>query len=621
MNKIFRFFLYLWPFLLIACSDSDPNPWLGHQPEPMGIYEVKGDIESLQDGITRIDERTLAFVLYAPLSSEVHLLGDFNNWDSETAFQLQQEGDRFYIFLKGFEQDKDYACQYLVDRTTRIADPYATSILDPQDKWIDSTIYPGLYPYPQGAKGELAMLVTTRIDSYAWEVADFRLADPNQMVIYELLIRDFTEDRSIKAVNDKLPYLKELGVNAIQLMPFNEFEGNISWGYNPSYYFAPDKAYGTPQDYKRFIDACHKEGIAVIMDLVLNHAFDQSAFVKLAKDQSGNIDPSNPWFNVESPNPVYEWGQDFNHESKVTQALVDSICSFWMSEYKIDGFRFDFTKGFTNTPGDGWAYDSARIHILKRMVDEIWRRNKHAIVIFEHLTDNKEEKELAEHGIYLWGNMNHNYNQATMGYEQNDLNWTAYTQRGWTKPHLVSYMESHDEERLMFKNLAFGNSNGTYNIKDLETALQRTEAAAAFFFSVPGPKMIWQFGERGYDIELNDDRLAIKPSLWTYMDEPARRKLYERYSTFIHLRQNNPAFGTSNFRIEAGENELKSILLRDPKAYIFTVANLSMDVVHQTFDLESSGVWTDYFSKEVVSKTAQVSLSLNPGEYKILIQK
>lgn len=257
-------------------------------------------------------------------------------------------------------------------------------------------------------------------------------------------------------MQDKIGYLKTLGVNAIELMPFNEFEGNDSWGYNPSFYFATDKAYGTSNDFKTFIDACHTNGIAVIMDIVLNHSYGQSPMVRMYQN-GDRVSSENPWYNTVSPNTSYSWGYDFNHESSYTKRFVDSVCAYWMKEYKIDGFRFDFTKGFTNTPGDGQQYDPSRIKVLKRIADEIRKRKSNAIIIFEHLADNSEERELSDYGILLWGNMNYNTNEATMGWGEEsgggslkgDLSRASYKNRGWNKPNLVSYMESHDEERII----------------------------------------------------------------------------------------------------------------------------------------------------------------------------
>jgi pullulanase/glycogen debranching enzyme len=203
----------------------------------------------------------------------------------------------------------------------------------------------------------------------------------------------------------------------------------------------------------------------------------------------GKPSPDNPWFNVTSPNTTYSWGYDFNHESTATRYFVDRVVEYWLTEFKVDGFRFDFTKGFTNTPGDGGSYDPSRISNLKRIYDKIKSVNTKAVMICEHFAPNTEEKALSDYGIMLWGNSNYNYNEATMGYIQNsDLSWSSYLTRGWNNPNLVSYMESHDEERLMFKNINFGNSNETYNIKDPVTALQRMELAGVFFLPFLDPR-------------------------------------------------------------------------------------------------------------------------------------
>lgn len=624
--KQFKITLLLFVVLFTACNKMDNNPWRGKEviPDASIIVQAKGELAGLSDGITRIDESTLAFALTAPMNNEVYILGSFNNWQPNEEQKMHKEGDRFWIYLTNFDATKSYVCQYLVDQDIRIADPYATVILDKEDGKISSTIYPNLPAYPSGAGGEVAMLVSTSEDKFDWSVPNFKIENPENMVIYELLIRDFTEERSIKAVQEKLPYLKSLGVDAIELMPINEFEGNNSWGYNPSYFFATDKAYGTARAYKEFIDACHQQGMGVIIDLVLNHAFDQCALVKLAKGKDGKLMAGNPWFNLESPNTDYSWGQDFNHESEATQQFVDRVCNYWLDEFKVDGIRFDFTKGFTNTKGNGWNYDADRIRILKRMSDNIWKTNKDAIIIFEHLTDNSEEKELADYGIYLWGNMNHSFNQATMGYDGNDLNWASYKERGWNSPHLVSYMESHDEERIMFKNLAYGKEIEGYSVKDLKTALQRVEAAAAIYFAIPGPKMIWQFGERGYEVELNGvdgkNRLDIKPSHWEHMEDASRVKLYDAFASFIQLRKELPAFSSSQFTMNAGEGLVKKVALHHAAGSVYTVANLDVipHEVHVEFD--KSAKWVDFQSKELITETNAATLNLDAGAYKIIIQ-
>jgi len=621
---LFIILVFLIPVIsFVSCDDNDepvtpPNP------------PVEGN-GSYRDGITRISDDSLAFVLFAPGKELVYLIGDFNDWTTSASYQMERiEDDRFFIKIGDLDKNKEYICQYLIDGKLRIADPYANKISDPQyDAEISSAIYPNLIQYPKGKTTEIAMVVSTKEDNYNWKVTDYKVEDRHNLVIYELLIRDFTEARSIKAVEEKLPYLKALGVNAIELMPFNEFEGNDSWGYNPSFYFATDKIYGTSNDYKDFIDACHQNGMAVIMDMVLNHSYGQSPMVRMYQGSDKNPTADNPWYNTISPNQTYSWGYDFNHESKHTQQFVDSVCAYWMKEYKVDGFRFDFTKGFTNKPGDGWAKDDSRMALLKRMADQVWRRKKDALVILEHLTDNSEETILADYGMILWGNLNYNMNEATMGWGEEageygykgDLSWGSYKERGWGEANLLAYMESHDEERLMFKNEQWGKDYDGYDVKELATGLQRTGAAAVILFSMPGPKMMWQFGELGYDYELNDDRLAPKPVRWDYYDDPLRKELYDVFSAMIKLRLSDPVFLTKDYTIDLTRH-FKVITLRGSGKTAIAMANFDVVAQPKNVDFSTAGNWEDYFSNSTLSTSSgEYSITLQPGEYRLYISK
>lgn len=625
MKCIFYLFLFFCLSGFVACSDKDDS-WDPEHPGPGQDAPVP---EGLKDGITVLSEDSLAFVLFAPGKEEVYLIGDFNDWKTDINYKMHKSDDRFWIKIGDLQADKEYICQYLIDGTLRVADPYAGKISDPwNDVGISSAIYPGLIRYPVGKTTEIAMTVSSSRKPYPWQVTDFKLENPEDLVIYEILLRDFTSERSVKAAKEKIPYLKELGVTAVELMPFNEFEGNDSWGYNPSFYFAPDKAYGTADDYKAFIDECHRQGIAVIMDMVLNHSYGQSPLVRMYQNADGTPSAENPWYNQKSnfSNPDAQWGYDFNHESKYTRQLIDSICSYWMTYYKIDGFRFDFTKGFSNTPYAGtnnWgnAYDAARIRNLKRIYDVIKSRNPHALMICEHLADNSEEKELAAYGLMLWGNMNYNFNEATMGYVANsDFNWASYKQRGWTKPNLVAYMESHDEERIMFKNKAYGKEEGGYSVKDLATGLQRTEAAAVMLLSFPGPKMIWQFGELGYDYELNNNRTAPKPVRWDYYDDAARKRLYSVFARMNKLRRDVAAFSTSDYSISTA-GAFKQILLKCDAGNVCVVANFDVKPVTANVSFGKTGTWTEYFTQNSLSvDQPSVRLELQPGEYRVYIQ-
>jgi hypothetical protein len=292
-----------------------------------------------------------------------------------------------------------------------------------------------------------------------------------------------------------------------------------------------------------------------------------------------------------------------------------------MCDYKIDGFRFDFTKGFTNTPGDGWNFDGKRIDILKRMANAIWAAVPEAYVILEHFTDNSEEKILADYGMLLWGNLNYSYNEATMGYNSNsDLTWGLYQARGWAKPGLVTYMESHDEERLMYKNLQYGNHAGSYDIRDRNTALGRMKLAGAFFFTIPGPKMIWQFGELGYDYSIDyNGRVGNKPIRWDYLNDDQRHKLYLTWAALLKLRAENPVFTsattTVNYQL-AGS--LKRLNLSHGTMNAAIVGNFGVSAADAAPDFQHTGQWYDYFTGDTLTVTDRaMTVFLEPGQFHI----
>lgn len=623
MKKVFP--VLLFAFLIFAslnsCSKDDHNdPAVPDRPleqkRPAGI----------RDGINYSSDQTkVTLSLLAPGKEQVYVAGDFNNWQTSDEYLMKKDGEHFWLTISNLIPQKEYVFQYLIDGHIRVGDPYCEKISDPwDDQYIPESVYPGLIPYPAGKAEGRASVLQTGQTSHIWQNTNYSIPEKEELVIYELLIRDFTEEGTYKAVREKLDYLQQLGVNAIEFMPFSEFEGNSSWGYNPCYYFAPDKAYGTEEDLKELIDACHQRGMIVIQDIVLNHAYGTNPMVMMYWDQANNRPATNnPWFNTVSPNTSFSWGYDFNHESTYTKQFVDSATSYWMTEYKVDGFRFDFTKGFTNTPGDGSGYDASRIAILKRIAGQVWKVNPEAMVILEHFADNAEEKELIawQDGMLIWGNANYNFNEATMGYHENgksDFSWASWQNRGFSKPGLVTYMESHDEERLMYKNLTYGASSGSYSVKNLSTALNRNAMAAAFFFSLTGPKMIWQFGELGYDISIDENgRTGEKPVKWNYFDDTNRKKLFDVYAAMIRLRDQFPVFtsGTETLNLNG---ELKSIQLALNNHHITLIGNFGLTQQTMTVPFQHTGTWYEFFSGGTLTvSSSPVTVTLGPGEYRL----
>ncbi len=597
------------------------NPTFTNAPLPNG----------LKTGINYTGATTATLALFAPYKDFVYLLGDFNDWNVETNYFMNRDSVNadstiWWVELNSLSPGTEYAFQYFVDGKIRIGDPFSGKVLDPwNDQYITAATYPNLKPYPSGKTESIVSILQTAQSPYQWQATNYQRPPKEKLVIYELLVRDFSSLHSYQFLIDTLSYLKSLGVNAIELMPINEFEGNINWGYSPSYHTAVDKYYGTANKLKEFIDICHQNGIAVILDMVLNHAFGQNPLVSMYFDgyytigsNSGiKTTANNPYFNITSPNTTYFWGADFNHEKTATQYYVDRVNRFWLEEYKFDGFRFDFTKGFTNTPGDGGSYDQSRINILERMADKVWEYDSTSYIILEHFAANGEESVLSNYGMMIWGNYNYDYNEATMGYASN-FSGISYKNRGWTYPNLVGYMESHDEERLMFKNITYGNSSGSYNIKNLNEALNRMKLAATFFFTIPGPKMIWQFGELGYDLSINiNGRTGEKPVKWDYLNDARRTNLYKVFKALINLKKNYDAFSTTNFTLDVA-NIVKKINLYHPTMDVFIIGNFGVTQLNPNQNFSKPGWWYDYFSGDSVNITNPTDpISLLPGEFKI----
>lgn len=582
------------------------------------------------------DNQSVTLVLYAPGKSRVGVIGEFtgSNWTEQSVYEMNKtpDGNSWWITISGLTSGKEYAYQFLVDGTLKIADPYTEKILDPaNDPYISSTTYPGLKAYPTGLTTGIVSVLQTGKTPYNWQVTNFAKPDKKSLVIYELLLRDFVANHDWKTLSDSISYFKKLGINAIEVMPFNEFEGNISWGYNPSFYFAPDKYYGPENTLKAFIDKCHQNGIAVIMDIVLNHSFGSSPMVQLYWNSATNTPArNNPWYDSIPTHP-YNVGYQFNHDSPATRYLVSRVVNHWLNDYKIDGFRFDLSKGFTQTVTTDvttWGhYDADRVAIWKQYYDTLQLKSPGSYCILEHFADNDEETVLSNYGMMLWGNENYNYNQATMGYNTGwDFSYGLASVRGWTNPYLVTYAESHDEERLMYKNLQYGNSSGSYNIKDTATALKREELAAAFLLTQPGPKMMWQFGELGYDYSINtcadltvnnNCRTDPKPIRWDYLQQSNRKKLHDVYSALIRLRFDNSM--SDQFISNTSQQDLSGKVKWMYLSKLVVVGNFDVTAQSASIYFPSNGTWYDYLDGTTINVTgnSHTFSNLNPGEYHV----
>lgn len=558
-------------------------------------------------------------------AKRVFLLGDMTDWKLSADYQLFKDGNYFWITLTGLTPGQEYRYQYAVERADgvkkQISDLYSEKVLHPDDQYEPKAVDPNLLDYPtgKGADGYVTVIQPGK-PKYQWSDAtlNFQRPNKNNLVIYELWIYDYTTGSngyggSLKGLMKRLDYIQNLGVNAIELMPICEFDGNYNWGYSPNHYFAPDRAYGSEEMYKEFIDECHKRGIAVILDMVFNHATGLNPMNKLYP--YGTDLANNPWFNVTAPHSdnVYE---DWNHGFEPAHEMFIRALKYWLTEYKVDGFRLDLSHGLCS--------DKANTSVgnLKDYYDKgVKAVSPTAYMICEHWGSNMgtERPQLISYGMQCWNNTTNAYCQTAMGWLKDGDGFGEANRDGY-----VSYCESHDEERMQYKCKKYGNG-------DLQTntaaRLGRIAENVAFNVLLNGSHMLWMWEEIGYDFSINCDvdhpnaenesyRCSKKPRPdaigRNYFTQANRVAAFTKCAQVITLRtqlmpevfEGNPtsqniSSGAQLRKIQWGSN-------------VFAAANFDV-TTNQAVTLPS-GTWYDYLDG---ATQASGTYTLAPGELKV----
>lgn len=549
-------------------------------------------------------------------AKRVFLIGDMTNWKLSADYQLYKDGNYFWITLTGLTPGQEYRFQYAVERADgvkkQISDLYSEKVLHPDDQYEPKKVDPELLDYPSGADGYVTVIQPGK-PAFQWSDAtlNFQRPNKNNLVIYELWIYDYTEGRSLKGLMKRLDYIQNLGVNAVELMPICEFDGNYNWGYSPNHYFAPDKAYGTEEMYKTFIDECHKRGMAVIIDMVFNHATGLNPMNKLYP--YGTDLANNPWFNVNAPHSdnVYE---DWNHGFAPAKEMFTRALKYWLTEYKVDGFRLDLSHGLcSDQPNTAVAnlkyyYDNG----VKTVAPD-------AYMILEHWGSNMgtERPQLISYGMQCWSNTTNAYCQTAMGWLKDGDGFGDANKDGY-----VSYCESHDEERMQYKTKKWGAGDLTTNTS---ARLNRVAENVAFNVLLNGSHMLWMWEEIGYDFSINCDidhpnassesyRCSKKPrpEIRGYFTNADRVAAFTKCAQVITLRtqlmpqvfEGNPTqvtigSGAKLRKIQWGSN-------------VFAAANF--DVTGNQAVTLPSGTWYDYLNG---ATRATGTYTLAPGELKV----
>ncbi|MDO5396089.1 MAG: alpha-amylase family glycosyl hydrolase [Bacteroidales bacterium] len=513
-------------------------------------------------GAVKNSDGSVTFCLAAPGKNSVVLVpswDDYSVLDKNVMKYQDYNGQRyFFTTVTGLDNNKDYMYYYIVDAQYKVGDPYAHLVLDCySDRWLDSSIWPSMPKYPYDRFDDVVLAVYNGSRDGNYKFSDFTIPSHDNLVIYEMLFRDFTGtdgeangEGTIRKAIQKLPYLVSLGVNAVELMPVMEFNGNNSWGYNTNFYMALDKAYGSPDDLKEFVEKCHKAGIAVILDIVFNQSDGLHPWYQMYPIES------NPFYNKTAPH-AYSVLNDWKQENTLVRQQWKDAIKYWMTAYNVDGFRFDLVKGLGTSYGSNTdAYNSSRVTVMKDLHSAIKAVKPNGIHINENLAGAQEENEMAKDGQLNWANINNNSCQYAMGYaSQSSLARFLSSSDSRDAFSTIAYAESHDEERMGYKQITYG--TGTAKT-DLAVRMKRLGQVAVQMLMTPGPKMIWQFGELGADQTTKNatgNDTDPKTVIWNYLDNADRKALHDTYEALCNLRKDNPElFGAKGSFMQSGVN-------------------------------------------------------------------
>ena len=552
------------------------------------------------------------FFLTAPLKPAVHLVGDFNNWDP-AAIPMHHAGDGLFWVTVPLAGPTRYKFAVTRDETgeqTWVADPYAREIV--WDAW--------------GPKSVLA-----DDPPYVWRDQGWRRPPLRDLTIYELCVRDFTGQRSIwgdqfgtfAGIQAKLDHLQSLGVNVIELMPISEFPGDSSWGYNPVFYMAPKWLYGRPAGLKALVDAAHRRGIALILDLVFNHAWADHPYYRIYPPLFGPdgkmLPDQNPFFHHHTNGHANSWGGlDWDHHSAYTLAYMQDVVRFWLEEYHFDGFRFDWVGGVEFDPWRPYRerfdphYGIAPIARAAReaapdcyLIGEYW-----PIVGTSHAKTAAglvRETEIDA----VWSDVYHhtleNCLLQTWQWECQDLPRAlgGFRGQGFTRAdQVITYMVSHDERRPEHEIQFWGEhiqlpdpEYATAFRTRWELAMQKARLGLAVLMTSPGVPMLYAGQEFGEDSPRTID---FWPLDWTKLATPQGREHFAFYQRLLRLRRDHPAL-RSDFIEFYGDDFQRFKVLRykrwDGKGDVAVVAANFDCVPHQTgLGFPHDGPWRETIS-------------------------
>jgi 1,4-alpha-glucan branching enzyme len=388
-----------------------------------------------------------------------------------------------------------------------------------------------------------------------WQHDEAYLTPNEQLIIYEMHIGDFRggngDDNNTPGtfarVLEKLDYLTDLGITALELMPVTQAQFDDNWGYSQYSLYAIDHTLGSPDELAQLVDECHKRGIRVIYDGVYNHLHEDAILPQ--------IDYTYWFYEVNPDKPELHFGPKFNyefHDEKldVYPAREHALGSIhrWIGTFHMDAIRFDSTRALKHFDVIKWLDEQAR----KRA------GFKPFYTIAEHLpedpaiTGTRGPVDAAWHDSFY-----RQLNCTTLGipYDDRDpFNTTdllrlmdAKNEGYESNYNIINHLSNHDHERTMF---LLQSKSGLSE----EAQFRRNKLGASLLLTAPGIPMLWMGEEFGQANE-RGEHVEQKPLEWSLLNRDQNRDLWQHYKRLIHLRKENTALCSDNFEVIADMSE------------------------------------------------------------------
>ncbi|WP_017652599.1 alpha-amylase family glycosyl hydrolase [Fortiea contorta] len=548
--------------------------------------------------------KPIEFELFAPYNKGAALIGSFSDWQDVP----MTKGEDGYFRTTVELEDGTYQYKFRVqtnswffepEQWVEVTDPYATDIDELSGK--DNAVV-------RIKDGEKI------VDTYVWRYDDNPLPADHELVIYELHVGDFSggEDDpyargKYKHVIEKLDYLTDLGINAVELMPIKEYPGDYSWGYNPRHFFATESSYGSTDGLKRLIDECHKRGIRVIMDGIYNHSEASGPLTQIDHDY---------WYHHSPRDPDNNWGPEFNYEhydenleTYPARKFIGDTVRFWIEEYHIDGIRYDAARQIANYDFMHWI-----VQETKKTAG-----SKPFYNIAEHIPETPSITNLDGPMDGCWHDSFFHTVLAHICGEAFDLEnlkdvIDAKRQGFLGATNVVNYLTNHDHEHIMVE-LA------NRSIFD-EEAFRRAKLGVVILMTAVGVPLIWMGEEFG---EYKPKQPESSKIDWTLLGNDLNSSLFEHYKGLVNLRKSSHALYTENIDFIHENAEAKILAYsrwNDEGSRVVVVANFSENFLagYHVPNFPSGGTWHEWTGNyDVEAGDDGIMTDIGPFEAKVFV--